>query len=212
MQGHLFHEKVHKMEREKRRDLIRVRGLRISSARLGLSGQTDLVEFHRAEIPRICTSGQTGSSSGDSAVEGKEKSYPRGLRQLSAVKLPGVTGFWRVFPVEYKRGRPKRGNADKVQLCAQAMCLEEMLETHVSGGALFYGASHRRLEVAFDSALRTETENVARAIHQMVSSGSTPPPDAGPKCRRCSLIDLCMPQQFDHRRRKIYIDRIFSDD
>ncbi|HMB52207.1 MAG TPA: CRISPR-associated protein Cas4 [Thermoanaerobaculia bacterium] len=76
-------------------------------------------------------------------------------------RLPGADGCWRPFPVEYKRGRPKLHDADRVQLCAQAFCLEEMLAVPVPAGALFYGKTRRREEVAFDPALRQRTETAA---------------------------------------------------
>lgn len=103
-------------------------------------------------------------------------------------------GSWRPFPVEYKRGRPKHHSADKIQLCAQALCLEESLHTAVPAGALFYGETHRRLDVIFDESLRTETRDLARRMLAMLSAGRTPAPEFGPKCRACSLLALCQPQ------------------
>lgn len=101
-----------------------------------------------------------------------------------------------VYPVEYKRGRPKGHRADQVQLCAQALCLEEMLGRPVPEGALFYGRSRRRHVVAFDSDLRTLTERVAADVRALLGSGRTPRPeyDAG-KCEACSLKDLCQPRK-----------------
>ena len=71
-------------------------------------------------------------------------------------------GIWRPFPVEYKRGKPKPDHCDKIQLCAQALCLEEMIQAEIPGGALFYGQTRRRLDVVFDNNLRRETEEAAR--------------------------------------------------
>lgn len=103
-------------------------------------------------------------------------------------------GTWRPFPVEYKRGRPKQHAADTIQLCAQAICLEESLHTPVPVGALFYGETHRRLDVAFDAALRSETRDLAARMMAMLSSARTPAPEYGPKCHACSLRPLCQPQ------------------
>jgi len=103
-------------------------------------------------------------------------------------------GAWRPFPVEYKRGRPKHEPIDAVQLCAQAICLEEMLHTAVPTGALFYGATHRRHDVTFDDGLRAETQRLAAAVRTQLASGQTPPPVYAAKCRACSLLDLCRPQ------------------
>ncbi len=103
-------------------------------------------------------------------------------------------GAWQPFPVEYKRGRPKHEPIDAVQLCAQALCLEEMLTTPVPAGALFYGATHRRHDVHFDDDLRAETRRFAAAVRALLAAGRTPPPEFGPKCRACSLLELCRPQ------------------
>jgi len=97
------------------------------------------------------------------------------------------------FPVEYKRGRPKRHDADRVQLCAQALCLEEMLDTTVLAGALFYGRTRRRLDVAFDAPLRRLTQNTAWRLHTLIGSGCTPPAVREKKCDGCSLLNLCLP-------------------
>jgi CRISPR-associated exonuclease Cas4 len=124
--------------------------------------------------------------------------------QSAALGLHGVAdvvefhrqpdGAWRPFPVEYKRGRPKPEPIDAVQLCAQAICLEEMLRTTVPAGALFYGATHRRHDVAFDDALRAGTHALAAAVRAQLAAGLTPPPVYAPKCRACSLVELCRPQ------------------
>lgn len=99
------------------------------------------------------------------------------------------------FPVEYKRGKPKPHRADEVQLCAQAICLEEMCGSDVLRGALFYGETRRRTEIVFDAALRTLTEDVARQARAMISAGATPPPVLTPGCRHCSLHDACCPER-----------------
>lgn len=118
-------------------------------------------------------------------------------------------GTWRPFPVEYKRGRPKAHSADAVQLCAQALCLEEMLRTAVSAGAIFYGETHRRLDVAFDEPLRAATRDLAARMHATLASGRTPPPDFGPKCRACSLLALCQPR-LDSHRASAHLARLFA--
>jgi len=105
----------------------------------------------------------------------------------------GPEDVWLPFPVEYKRGRPKKHRADEVQLCAQALCLEEMLGVSVPSGALFYGETRRRLDVAFDAALRLVTEQAAARMHEILDSGVTPLPVREPKCDQCSLLEICMP-------------------
>ncbi|MBM4055463.1 MAG: CRISPR-associated protein Cas4 [Planctomycetes bacterium] len=108
---------------------------------------------------------------------------------------------WHPFPVEYKRGKPKADNCDKVQLCAQAMCLEEMLNCAINEGALFYGTTRHRQGVIFDTALRTETEETARNVHELIRSGITPKPEYSKKCKSCSLVELCMPKVCDTKGR-----------
>lgn len=103
-------------------------------------------------------------------------------------------GAWMPFPVEYKRGKPKMDDCDKVQLCAQVICLEEMLNVEINEGALFYGQIRRREDVVFDNKLRMETEGAARKVHELIESGMTPKAEYSEKCKRCSLLNLCMPK------------------
>ena len=108
------------------------------------------------------------------------------------VHCPG--GAETPCPVEHKRGRPKADDRDRVQLCAQGLCLEEMTGQAVPGGVLFYHATRQRLGVAFDPALRRRTEQAARAVRTLIEHGRTPPPEDRPDCPRCSLADLCLPR------------------
>jgi len=103
----------------------------------------------------------------------------------------------RPFPVEYKRGKPKAHRADEVQLCAQAICLEEMFGGEVGEGALFYGKIRRRQTIAFDAALRVLTAATAAAARANIATGRTPPPVRTPACRRCSLQVLCQPARLE---------------
>jgi len=112
----------------------------------------------------------------------------------AGVALPGVEGRWMPFPVEYKRGRPKCNRCDEVQLCAQALCLEEMLNVGIPEGALFYGQTRHRMEVRLEESLRRETETAAVRLHELVRAGVTPKAFREPKCERCSLLSLCRPE------------------
>lgn len=103
-------------------------------------------------------------------------------------------GTWLPLPVEYKRGRPKRDDTDRVQLCAQALCLEEMLGCRIPEGALYYGEKRRRFPVVFDQALRDSTTATARGVHNLLAAGRTPPPCYGPRCESCSFLSLCLPK------------------
>jgi CRISPR-associated exonuclease Cas4 len=103
------------------------------------------------------------------------------------------SGNWRPVPVEYKRGRAGHRLADRVQLCAQAICLEERHRISIPSGALFYGKSHRRVEVYFDDELRRRTAEAARRLHDLVRTGTVPRVPRAPKCASCSLESLCLP-------------------
>lgn len=118
-------------------------------------------------------------------------------------------GLWQPFPVEYKRGKPKPDHCDAVQLCAQAMCLEEMLSVAVPEGALFYGKTRRRAEVVFDEALLRETEETAAKTRALIMEGVTPPPVYTKRCESCSLINECMPKKMEKRLSvKRYLQRM----
>jgi CRISPR-associated exonuclease Cas4 len=103
-------------------------------------------------------------------------------------------GAWRPFPVEYKRGRPKKDDSDRVQLCAQALCLEEMLNREVQEGGLYYGQKKRRQVIVFDTDLRQITKETAQSLHDLLRSGNTPPPQYSKKCESCSFISQCLPK------------------
>lgn len=137
----------------------------------------------------------------------------RGVRVVTAMPLAsrrlGVSGIadlvelhraqdgsWQPFPVEYKRGKPKAHRADEVQLCGQAMALEEMFSCELAEGALFYGETRRRVAVVLDRALRTLTSDVASACRGMIASGETPAAVYAKRtCGSCSLAEICQPKR-----------------
>lgn len=102
-------------------------------------------------------------------------------------------GVWRPYPVEYKRGGPKKHDADRIQLCMQALCLEEMLGLDVPEGALFYGKNRRRQRVGFDAALRRRCAEAAAAVHALLEAGRLPEAANDERCPGCSLHERCMP-------------------
>lgn len=110
------------------------------------------------------------------------------------IKLSNHPGFWRAYPVEYKLGKPKPTNIDAVQLCAQAICLEEMFNTEIKVAYIYYGRPRRRFEVSLDVTLREETYALAKAMHKMYALAETPPAEMKKECKSCSLVDLCMPK------------------
>lgn len=153
VEGDILHARVQEGETSSREALRIYRSLPLVSHRLGLIGQSDVVEIRRSEDGGECA-----------------------------------------FPVEYKRGRPKAHDADRVQLCAQALCIEEMLGLAVPEGALFYGEPRRREAVRLDAALRRRTEEIAAGVAAMMRSTVLPPPLFGPHCRSCSLQEICRPE------------------
>ena len=137
------------------------------------------------------------------------KRQARGVRRVMALAVAsprlGIAGVCDMveftgdvpFPVEYKRGKPKLHRADEVQLCAQALCLEELTGHPVSQGALFYAETHRRVMVPFDADLRQLTEAIIADLRAVLASGITPPPTPHKsRCRACSLLELCRPEVY----------------
>lgn len=126
---------------------------------------------------------------------------PLACRRLNIAGVADVVEFQHApdggetaFPIEYKRGKPKLHRADEVQLCAQALCLEEMTGGSVPAGALFYAEPKRRTEVSFDADLRALTEETIHALAEVLATGQTPPPTPKrERCRACSLLELCRP-------------------
>ncbi len=110
------------------------------------------------------------------------------------VSVAGFDGLFSVMPVEYKVGHRKNGDWDRVQLCAEAISLEESFHTAVSEGALFYGLERRRETVIIDDGLRKKTAELATEMHSMFESGTIPPAEITPSCKRCSLSEVCMPK------------------
>ena len=115
-------------------------------------------------------------------------------RSAQGVPLHGHDGLWLPYPVEYKRGNPKDDGCDELQLCAQAMCLEEMLCCTVSSGALFYGEPRRRVSVEFTDSLRREVTEDAAEMHKLYRAGHTPRVKPSKSCNACSLKELCLPR------------------
>lgn len=176
IEGRHLHEKAHGKSPGPRgggmhqsRPGVRItRGLALRSLHLGITGKADVVEFHAS----ISSTAPTPACTTDA-------------RHPAAPPIP--------FPVEYKRGRPKKNGCDVVQLCAQALCLEEMLECPVPAGAIFYGVTRHRLDVPFDPALRDLTTSAITRLRALITSGVTPRAERERKCLRCSLYNLCIP-------------------
>jgi len=120
--------------------------------------------------------------------------------------------LWLPFPVEYKRGKPKMHDYDKVQICAQALCLEEMQGISIKKGALFYGRTCHRLNVIFNRELRQKTDDASSRLHKLIFSRLIPKPQYEKKCLRCSLFEICLPK-FSQRRNSVnyYLQKIIKE-
>lgn len=163
-EGEQLHERAHSAEPESRPGVLVRRTLPLHSFQLGLSGQADVVEFHPSDSD-------------------------------TAVRLSGRSGKWQAYPVEYKRSRDKAGSiAYRIQLCAQAMCLEEMLQTTIPEGAIFDASTKRRQEVRFEDSVRNEVVRLAEHMHSLFQAEVTPPAVLKKACRNCSLNTYCMPE------------------
>lgn len=146
--------------------------------------------------------------------------YERGV-SVSAEQL-GLTGKLDLIeidlntgaqkPIEYKRGKPKVEDWDRIQLCAQALCIEEMRGIQVNEGAIWYWEVRRREQVLIDAALREITLNTILAARRLLAAGNTPPPTTDKRrCKACSLIDLCEPDKFRSDKSSQYVSQIFDE-
>ena len=115
-------------------------------------------------------------------------------RDSQGIELIDTAGLWRPYPVEFKRGQRKISNCDRVQLCAQAMCLEEMHGCIISEGALYYGLEAHREIVTFGRGLRDLVEATCESMHSLFTQGITPAAEYSKSCENCSLSELCIPR------------------
>ena len=185
VRGDILHEKVDTDTYESRGTVKTVRGLKIHSFRLGISGRCDVVEFQGVSVDSV--GGHLQRCHG--SVEGDF--------------LPSV------IPVEFKAGQPKDDISDKVQLCAQALCLEEMLNTTVARGEFFYAKIRRRVKVEIDSELRRQTEEIVAHVRELITNKRTPAAEYSAKCRNCSLESICLPKAMSDRKLKRYLKELY---
>ena len=132
-------------------------------------------------------------------------------RGETGIPLSGQEGLWQPYPVEYKRGVPKLNEADRLQLCAQAMCLEEMLCCDIPEGAVFYGEIRRREVVDLDSGLRERVKDLLAQMHDIYSRGCTPKVKPAKSCNACSLKELCLPKLMKKRSAVEYLRKNMED-
>ncbi|MEA4849014.1 MAG: CRISPR-associated protein Cas4 [Clostridiaceae bacterium] len=127
------------------------------------------------------------------------------------VNIFGRDGTYKPVPVEYKRGKPKENEADALQLCAQTICLEEMLLCEISEAFLFYGEIRRRLKVVLDEVLRDRVKAIAREMHELYDRRYTPKVKPSKSCNACSLTEICMPKLCKNPSAAYYINKNLSE-
>ncbi|MCL5267956.1 MAG: CRISPR-associated protein Cas4 [Bacteroidetes bacterium] len=173
VRGDILHEKVDTDTYESRGTIKTVRGLKIHSFRLGISGRCDVVEVLNGQA-----------------------------------RMPVQRGAL-IRPVEFKSGEPKEDISDKVQLCAQALCLEEMMNTSVTHGAFFYAKIRRRVQVEIDEELRKQTKEIIASVRELITNRRTPAAEYSAKCRNCSLEPICLPKAMSDRKLKSYLKILY---
>ena len=178
-EGRLLHDKAHdSFVRETRGDEFISRGMPVHSRELGISGECDVVEFHRDD---------------------------------EGISINGREGSYNVVPVEYKRGKPKEGSEDIVQLVAEAMCLEEMLCCEIKYGYLYYGEVRRRKKIQINDEMRDKIRHIVTEMHQYYDRRYTPKVKISKKCNACSLKDICLPKLNRNLSVSSYIDKAINE-
>lgn len=129
----------------------------------------------------------------------------------TGIPLPEQTGLWQPYPIEYKRGSPKAEDIDRLQLCAQAMCLEEMLCCDIPEAVLFYGETRRRENVALSEELRAQVRLLLKEMHDLNQRNHTPKVKPQKGCNACSLRDLCLPKLAKKRSVGEYLRKNMED-
>lgn len=168
VEGRFFHENADSVTYdESRKDVRIVRAMPIVSRSLGLYGRADIVEFRKTNQADL---------------------------DKKTIKLNHKRGCYKPVPIEYKKGKPKSGDWDAVQLCAQVIALEEMLDVEINYAELYYGKTRHRERIVVDSALRIRVKQLALEMHTLYSDNITPKAVYSKSCKACSLIDICSPE------------------
>ena len=180
IEGNILHEKAHDNSMmERRGNIIISRGMPIVSRTLGVSGECDVVEFH------------------------KDK---------DGVNIIGREGLYKIYPVEYKKGRPKVNDVDIRQLTAQAICLEEMLCCEVEKGYLYYGETRHRETVEINDQYKNKVIELFQEMHKLFDKKHTPNVKRTKACNACSLKDICLPVLLKKKSAKAYISQAVKEE
>lgn len=170
--GRLEHNRTDSGYREFRRGRKQIASLCVNSEKYHLYGQLDVLELEEID--------------------------PDGKDNLQSFHLKGT---WRIYPVEFKHGQPKKNDCDRIQLCAQVLCLEEMLSVEISRSSLYYRRIRRREDVEIDQNLRIKTIQAIEDLHTLFKKKVTPPPVYDKRCQSCSLKDICYPKKLSRSNR-----------
>ena len=182
-EGQLLHQTVdNPAYRQKNGDVITLRAVHIASHTLGLYGITDAIELLPSDVP------------------------------ANAITHPRYPGFWKPYPIEYKRGHRKPDERDEVQLASQVICLEEMYGVHIPEAALFYNETRHKEVVTIDEHLRQLTYELSDAMHKTFESGFTPKAEERRGCRSCSLIDICTPELTKKTSVSYYLKKMLDEE
>ncbi len=177
-EGHIMHANVdNPFAREKNRGSITLHAVHLASHELGLYGIADAIELLPAE------------SEDDS------------------ITLPKYPGLWTPYPIEYKHGCEKADECDEVQLAAQVMCLEEMHGITIERAAFFYGQTRRRDEIEISPNLRDLVKELSHEMHIIFEKGSLPSAIPSKRCKKCSLINICLPELSEHQSPSTYLKK-----
>lgn len=179
-EGRLKHERVDSGYQEFRRGVKQYSGLHVRNFELGLYGKMDVLEVEKTEGPFI------------------------------EIPWINLSGNWRLRPVEFKHGKPKDNDVDVVQLCAQALCLEEMTGLHIEEGSIYYCEIRRRSEFTFSNDIRNRTKELALEAHNLLASEKLPEAEQNHNCKACSLLEFCMPRTNQDARMKSYFRELFG--
>ena len=182
-EGQILHRNVdNPAYRQKNGDTITLRSVHIASHVLGLYGISDAIELMPSDTA------------------------------INAITHPRYSGYWKPYPVEYKRGRHKPDERDEVQLCAQVICLEEMYNIHIPEGALFYNEMKHREVVEISESLRQITAKLSDAMHRTFETGIAPKAEERHGCRNCSLIDICAPELTKKTTVSYYLKKMLDEE
>ena len=182
-EGQLLHQNVdNPAYRQKNGDVITLRSVHIASHTLGLYGITDAIELLPSDEPN------------------------------NAITHPRYPGYWKPYPIEYKRGHRKPDERDEVQLAAQVICLEEMYDIHIPEAALFYHETRHRETITIDKHLRQLTYELSEAMHKIFDKGFTPKAEEKRSCRNCSLINICAPELTKKTSVAYYLKNILNEE